>query len=177
MATIRDALAADAQRCGEVHVESWKAGYEGLLPNEYLQRLTIADRLLWWQKLLASPPEARSTDIAVAEDEGGDVCGFGATHIYRADPRAAEVDLLYVDPSSWGTGVSGPLLDRLVTNLAARGVNEVSLRVAAGNTRARRFYEREGWRLVERSEQTEQVWGMDVLTVEYRFNEVGGVKK
>jgi hypothetical protein len=57
---------------------------------------------------------------------------------------------------------------RLLADLG-QGVEEVTLRVALGNSRGGRFYERGGWRRVEASERTEEVWGVEVLTVEYRL--------
>jgi ribosomal protein S18 acetylase RimI-like enzyme len=169
MAKVRDALSQDARRCAEVHISSWRAGYDGLLPDDYLHGLTVEDRLPWWKEILAAPPEARELAIAVVEDETGEVCGFGSVRVDPSDARSAEVGQLYVDPSAWGTGVAELLMARLLADLVAQGVEDVTLRVALGNSRACRFYERGGWRRVEASERTEEVWGVEVLTLEYRL--------
>jgi len=93
MAKVRDALSQDARRCAEVHISSWRAGYDGLLPDDYLHRLTVEDRLPWWKEILAAPPEARELAIAVVEDETGEVCGFGSVWVDPNDARSAEVAL------------------------------------------------------------------------------------
>jgi GNAT superfamily N-acetyltransferase len=54
---------------------------------------------------------------------------------------------LYVLPSAWGAGVGAALHDDAVAALREEGAASASLWCLAGNERARRFYERRGWRL------------------------------
>jgi GNAT superfamily N-acetyltransferase len=54
---------------------------------------------------------------------------------------------LYVLPSAWGAGVGAALHDDAIAALRADGAASASLWCLAGNERARRFYERRGWRL------------------------------
>lgn len=56
-----------------------------------------------------------------------------------------ELHQLYVDPTARGAGVAGALLERGETIIAG-GYDRAWLAVVAGNARARRFYERQGWR-------------------------------
>ena len=51
---------------------------------------------------------------------------------------------LYVDPDAWGTGVAGALVDAALAALP--DCPEVKLWVLEENRRARRFYEKRGWR-------------------------------
>ena len=60
------------------------------------------------------------------------------------DPRT--VRQLSVHPDHWGTGVAGRLVDACLDDLNAMGSRTVALWVLADNHRARRFYERTGWR-------------------------------
>jgi GNAT superfamily N-acetyltransferase len=59
-----------------------------------------------------------------------------------------ELYALYVHPERWGEGTGQALLDEAHRLLAAT-CEEARLTVLAGNPRARRFYERNGWALVE----------------------------
>ena len=163
----REATADDAQACAEVHVASWKAGYEGILPAEYLDQLSVSDRLPWWRETLKLPSIDRPLRVMVIEDEAIRVCGVGATTRPEAEDKA-ELTQLYLAPSAWGTGAADILMDALLNGLARDGVEFVSLRVAGDNGRARRFYERHGWTLIEGSETVEEIWGINVLTLEYR---------
>lgn len=56
------------------------------------------------------------------------------------------LDALYVRPEAWGSGVAARLHDRAVEALRAAGVETARLWVLEENLRARRFYERRGWR-------------------------------
>ena len=56
---------------------------------------------------------------------------------------------LYVIPEEWGTGVADHLHDDVVERMRAAGCREARLWCLEENHRARRFYERRGWRLVE----------------------------
>jgi GNAT superfamily N-acetyltransferase len=56
------------------------------------------------------------------------------------------LDLLYVVPEAWGTGIAAELLRWALGRAASNGTTTVRLRVVETQARARRFYEREGWR-------------------------------
>jgi GNAT superfamily N-acetyltransferase len=60
-----------------------------------------------------------------------------------------ELAAMYVVPPRWGTGVGRALHAAAVEHLRACGLPAAHLWVIEGNARARRFYEREGWRLVD----------------------------
>jgi len=79
----------------------------------------------------------RSSTDTVFVAEGGS--GFAAV-----DPPW--LDALYVRPESWGTGIAARLHDEAVEVLRAAGVERARLWVLEANVRARRFYERRGWR-------------------------------
>jgi GNAT superfamily N-acetyltransferase len=60
--------------------------------------------------------------------------------------RAEWLDGLYVVPSHWGAGVAQALHDHAFGLLAGFGSQRCHLWVLEHNGRARRFYERLGWR-------------------------------
>ncbi|HEX2084724.1 MAG TPA: GNAT family N-acetyltransferase [Solirubrobacteraceae bacterium] len=80
------------------------------------------------------------------------------------DPRLAHVMQVFVRRSHWGTGVAAELMRALVEEAARRGYEEMRLFTPEAQGRARRFYEREGWRLVARIEDTP----LGFPVVEYR---------
>ncbi len=57
-----------------------------------------------------------------------------------------EVEQVYVAGSHRGTGVSSALIAEAERQVKANGHGKAWLAVAAGNARARAFYERMGWR-------------------------------
>ena len=58
---------------------------------------------------------------------------------------AAQAEQVFVAAPYRGTAVAATLLDEAERQVAAQGHDEAWLAVVAGNTRARRFYERRGW--------------------------------
>jgi GNAT superfamily N-acetyltransferase len=53
---------------------------------------------------------------------------------------------LFVRPAFWGTGVAGLLHESFLARAAQAGYRRARLATPAPHTRARRFYERRGWR-------------------------------
>jgi GNAT superfamily N-acetyltransferase len=64
------------------------------------------------------------------------------------EPELAHLWQLFVRPPHWGSRLAADLLARAVEEARARGFARMRLFTPAGQTRARRFYEREGWALV-----------------------------
>ena len=61
------------------------------------------------------------------------------------------LDGLYVVPERWGSGIAVELHDAALDVVRAAGFEQCHLWVLDDNRRARRFYERLGWRLNERT--------------------------
>ena len=78
----------------------------------------------------------RRTLIALTENEP-----VGAACV-----RAEWLDGLYVAPEWWGKGVADLLHDRALELVHELGSSRCHLWVLEKNARARRFYERRGWR-------------------------------
>ena len=56
------------------------------------------------------------------------------------------LEAMYVRPRAWGTGLADRLHAAAVAELERRDADRARLWVLEGNERARRFYERRGWR-------------------------------
>jgi GNAT superfamily N-acetyltransferase len=70
------------------------------------------------------------------------------------------LSLLMVAPMAWGTGVAARLHDRALRNAATRSIR---LTVPEGNGRARRFYEKNGWRRTSAEARTHSWLGLPML--------------
>jgi GNAT superfamily N-acetyltransferase len=87
----------------------------------------------------------------MAESEGACVGQITVLPAARAphpvgEPSLAHISNLFVRRDHWGAGLAADLHRAAVEAASARGFTELRLFVAAGQARARRFYEREGWR-------------------------------
>jgi len=126
---MRPATSADAPIVGMIWHRGWRDGHEGHVSDELVSVRTEASF-----HLRASQ---RVADTTVATVDGA-VAGF----IMVVDD---EVEQVYVAQAHRGTGVAAALLARAEEIVADNGHASAWLAVVAGNARARRFYERNGW--------------------------------
>jgi ribosomal protein S18 acetylase RimI-like enzyme len=131
---IRAATLEDARAIAEVHVASWREGYRGLMPDQYLAELSVAQRVALWETILSDG----QTVVLVASGGGDPIAGFVAFN-----PEKGEIGALYVDPPRLRSGVGTALLAAVHERLA--GKPEIVLWVLDGNDAARAFYERHGY--------------------------------
>ncbi len=83
------------------------------------------------------------TIVAVTDADTG---APGAAVMGFVMVAGGEVDQVYVAAEHRGAGVAAPLLAAAERRIAESGHRTAWLAVVPGNERARRFYERQGWR-------------------------------
>ncbi len=86
------------------------------------------------------------------------------------DPKLAHVSNLFVRRDFWGTGLARDLNRAAVDRALDRGFKELRLFVAAGQARARRFYEREGW-FAAGDEFDDPAPGLTMVEYRYRLSD------
>ncbi len=84
---------------------------------------------------------------ALGEDDARVLVADEGALVGAALARPEWLDGLYVVPASWGRGVGPSLHDEALRHVRELGSSEIHLWVLEDNWRARRFYERRGWRL------------------------------
>ncbi len=131
MTTIRSATAADMPAVADLWHEGWHHAHAGHVPEGLTARRTL-------EAFHARTP-TRVGDTTVALSDRGVLLGFLMVAV-------DEVEQLFVGPTARGTGLAAELLTEAERQVAAAGHDEAWLAVVAGNARARRFYERSGWR-------------------------------
>lgn len=143
---------ADIEAVSAVRVHGWQTAYRGLMPQAYLDAMSVtADAEQRRSRFARRSPEV--SDL-VAE-RNGDVVGWacvgpardpdiapGAAELPAPRPTAGELLALYVTPTLIGTGIGHTLLTACTTRARAHGFHTLYLWVVRGNTRAQRFYER-----------------------------------
>jgi GNAT superfamily N-acetyltransferase len=96
--------------------------------------------------------------VAVVGDEVVGYTTFVAARLTRVssdEPGLAHLGRLFVRPAHWGTGVATALNAAAVAAASAHGYCQMRLFTPTGHARARRFYEREGWRAVAELPESE----------------------
>jgi len=123
---VRIAEAIDAEAIAKVQVESWRAAYRELMPDELLAGLDTSKRAAVWRQVCGGAGWA----TLVVEDRDA-VVGF--CHVCPArdadlDSRAtAELTAIYVDPIAWGRGCGRLLCARAVAEARQRGATSMAL--------------------------------------------------
>lgn len=126
---LRPATPDDAAAVARIWHEGWADGHLGHVPPALLAVRTPRSFGL------RAPQRLADTVVAVVD---GAVAGFVMV-------VEDEVEQVYVAADHRGTGVAGALLTAAEERVAGKGYAKAWLAVVNGNTRARRFYERNGW--------------------------------
>ena len=131
MTLLRPATGADMGAVADLWHEGWHDGHAGHVP-EGLTALRTLDAF-------HERTPKRVADTTVAVDASGELLGFVMV-------VGDEVEQVFVGRAARGTGLAAELLGAAESRVAAAGHDEAWLAVVTGNVRARRFYERCGWR-------------------------------
>lgn len=148
MLTIRPADVDDAPAIARVHVDTWRSSYAGIVPQAYLDSMTVQNRTFVWVRLLERRGPATCT--LVSEDHDRRVIGFvSAGPLRHRDTRyQAEISSLYV-LRSHQRGDHGRRLFMAASNrLAQAGLKGLFVWVLADNP-ARSFYQSLGGEVVD----------------------------
>jgi len=155
----RRATVADASSIAQVGVRSWRVAYRGIMPQDFLDRLDVANGAKAWRATIANANE----DVLVVDDEDG-VAGF--CWLRRADRSAVEIVALYVDPDKWNRGLGAALVAGALQCARGREFRVAMLWSLERNARARRFYESQGFR-EHGSRRTHERWGIALEELRY----------
>ena len=169
--TIRPATPNDAQSIARIRVQGWRFAYQGLISQDYLDSLSVAEDTERMRGYLSQFPQnsplsrsasvqgssdgaKRSFMLAVRDDAVLGFCRFSAApdnadRVERATPGGTmngRLHSLYIDPDSLGQSIGHTLMNHALSTFAAWGCEHANLWVLEGNSRAISFYERQGWR-------------------------------
>lgn len=141
----------DPLQISNIYEQSWKYAYKGIVPQAYLDSIPSGR---WVHSL-----DVQDRKHLVAE-YGGRLVGTASICPSRWEKHkdCGEIVSIYFLPGFMGKGFGGALFDRCVSELTKQGFERIILWVLEENSRARRFYERNGF----------------VCTGEYREDSIGG---
>ena len=170
--TIRPAVPNDAQEVARIRVLGWRFAYQGLVPQGYLDSLSIAEDTERMRGHLSQLPQnlppnksapglnsgdsgKRSFMLATRDDAVLGFCHFSAAPNNADRPgrttpggeMVGRLHSLYIDPDALGQGIGHALMNHALSTFTAWGCKRAHLWVLEGNSRASSFYERQGWQL------------------------------
>jgi len=160
---IREAKPDDYAGVAAMHYEVWRRSWAGILSPPLLDILGPAKR--WVAEIYPQSLSRRGWSMWIVES-GGRTIGVTIFGPDSADPDHLLIDALYIDEESQRHGVGGRLLDEVVTSHPA---GDIVLWCAEKNDKARRFYEKNDFRIDGRTLDWEPLPGVVVPHVGYRL--------
>jgi GNAT superfamily N-acetyltransferase len=158
--TVRPARDEDLDAIGRLHYRSRIAAYSGFLPAPALAFGSPDSMAEWWTERWKWERAEHRMTVAV---DGRRIVGF--TYLGPDDsPGVMILNAIHVDPDYVGDGVGRRLMADALAHLGDRAV----LWVLDGNDRARRFYEKGGWRF-DGTTRVEHWGGVPVRQLRYRW--------
>jgi hypothetical protein len=165
MIAVRPARPDDAPGIGAVHVAAWRSAYPGILPGDYLARLSPRRHAALYE---AAIRHGAGVHVATAADAGGGpprVVGFVTVGAARTPGLGeGEIETLYVLDDWRERGLGRGLIRAGADTLAAAGCRSAFVWVLRDNP-SRWFYEHLSGRMA--AESTVQVAGHAVPQLAY----------
>lgn len=164
MIPIRTASADDSADLARVQVDSYRTTYAGILPPDYLARLSYSEQEQDWRAWRSFHPK---DILLVAESDDGEIVGYalGRPGLSNIAPYDSELAALHVRGRCQRQGIGRQLVATVATQLERQGCSSLMLWVLDKNP-SRLFYERLGAQLI--GEQTIEL-GQDVMAVEVAY--------
>lgn len=171
---IRKAISKDALGIAEVHVQSWKEAYKGIISQDFLDGLRIEDRLPLWESNLNNPnPNA---PVYVAEDSNGKIVGFSSFGKERTKNNQLDGELyaIYLLSEVKRKKVGSKLLLAGINDMLSQGFESLLVWVLADNP-GRRFYEQYG--SVKETSELIQIADVNYEEIAYKWSDLKELMK
>lgn len=162
----RIATQADIPAIAQIYTDSWLRTYRGLLPDDYLDAMSVEISAAKWAKYL----EADHQVVYVATTEADEVCALLALKLFTPDDRCALVDSLHVEHQRTGQGIGKLLLRQAAEHAQQHNIERFVIEAVVGNDRAIAVYKRLGARVLRQFHDI--VDGMHTESVELMWDDI-----
>jgi GNAT superfamily N-acetyltransferase len=141
MIAVRRAELTDATAIGAVHVAAWRSAYPGILPDDYLARLSPTRMALQYRAAIAA---GTTVMVAASRGQGPRIVGFTTAGPPRTPGLGdAEIETLYVLDDWRDQGVGRRMMRAAASQLQGRGCRSLFVWVLRDNP-SRWFYRHMG---------------------------------
>lgn len=140
---------ADTQAIARLHALSWEQNYRGEFSDHYLDHEVWEDRLKTWTARMENPS---AEQYVIMAKEGDTLCGFACVYLRHDPVWGALLDNLHVLPSWKKNGIGRKLMQKAAEWVWHQDpTSKMYLWVLESNAGARKFYERIGGQLAEKT--------------------------
>jgi len=165
---IKKATETDAEKLSEIFdnlledkdSEAYRANVERFgIPEEYVKKV-------FSKEALTKATTDKNMIFLVAFKENNEIIGFAQTILFGTEK--AELDRMFVFPKESGKGVGTQLLQETISLLERQGITKLAVKAGKEETFARRFYEKNGFKL--QGETTVKApWGREIALALYEL--------
>lgn len=169
---IRRAELGDAAKIAEVHINSWRTTYAGIIPEKVLINLDHDDRTRRWREIISDPVGKQS--VFVAEMDDGRIVGFASAEAERSGDLVyeGEISAIYLLKEYQRLSIGRRLFSVAAQELAARGFRSLLVRVLTANSSCR-FYEALGGMKLDEGEA--HICGAAYSDVAYGWKDIQSI--
>jgi GNAT superfamily N-acetyltransferase len=166
---LRPADAKDAEEIARVHVASWQETYRGIVPDDFLDNLSIQRRTEQWMRSLSDP--SNPYRHAVVSEVDGRIAGFSSYGFPREKDEEFDGELyaLYLLKSAQGRGIGKMLFFEAARGLLELDSSSMLVWVLKDNP-TRGFYEHLGGVYVR--EKPIEIGGRELMEIAYGWREL-----
>ena len=165
---IRVAIKEDAADIAEAHIQAWCVGYKGIMPDEYLNSLSVELRTKQWQEALIK----KGPGINLVIEHKNTVAGFCVYGPARdkdiSNLNVGELLALNILPSKWRLGLGTELVKNVIESSYKNNKwTSLYLWVIKENNRARKLYESMGFKVEGNEKIDSSLAGCELHEIRY----------
>lgn len=142
---IRYASLNDSEILGKIHSKSSMAGFKGIIPDDILYDVFSIERRTkrFISELSIGSPK---TAICFDNSKAAGFISFGNCRYGNNDNSWAEIWRVYILQEFWGSNIAKELVDWGINEIVKENYKNIELWVLEENIRARKFYEKIGFK-------------------------------
>lgn len=165
---IRRAKTGDETAIANVVVKTWKDAYQGIVPQSFLDSLTIDKFAQRYKETIPTNKEP----IFVLEDKGGKIVGMVLGGADRSGKYDCELMAIYILPEYQNKGYGRKLFLELIKEHKKNNYRSMIIWTFEDN-RDREFYEKLGG--VAREEQNLMLADKELRVIGYVWDDIGTI--
>lgn len=154
--SLGNAVPGDERILAQIQTESWKTAFADILSPEELQRCTVMENAVQMYHSVLQQ-KACSLAIEYVSEQPHCIAAWGNNRC-DLEQSVGELICIHSMPKNWAKGYGSTMMKYVLTQLQQEGYESAILWVFESNIRARKFYEKHGFKLTEQKRQTNGTW-------------------
>ena len=148
---IRKVKVGDANTLAFIQTESWKSAFNRILSKEDLDKYTDVNRAITLYSKLLNDNIGNGFILTINENPHC-IAYWDKT---RDDEMEGNAEIICIHSlcDNWGKGYGTEMMNHILSDIKNSGFSKVMLWVSKENHRARKFYEKHGFVLTEKSKE------------------------